>query len=115
MDYATHAAYDLPMQWQTQTFILVLEAEGYAAYVADRKITSIYCSSLLEQWHEAKAKQYLLQRHGITDTALGMIYWQALRYALKKLSPHRRDTAVKVIHRDTSPLRINSFTRVGLR
>ena len=46
----------------------------------------------------AGARDYLQQRHGISADLFPHIIWKALRYALKKLSPHRRATAVKAIH-----------------
>ena len=42
---------------------------------------------------------YILDRHGLTDTLFRNIRWPSLRYSLKKLSYHRRATAVKALHR----------------
>jgi hypothetical protein len=99
MDAETKEAYLLPLQWQTQSFMPVLKAEGCAVYKGNRKLTSNLHMSALEAWNEQEAKDYLFKRHGITDCILHTIYWQSMRYALKQLSPHRRATALKHIHR----------------
>ena len=99
MDTETKHAYDLPQQWQTLTYVPVLKAEGCAIYFGDRKITSNLHLSMLERWHENEAREYLSSCHGISTKIFDTIYWQALRFALKKLSPHRRATAVKALHR----------------
>ena len=99
MDAQTKEAYQLPAQWQTRDFVPVLQAEGCAIYLGTRKLTSHPHRSLLEHWHAKEAKDYLQQRHGFQTDTLSCIYWQALRYALKKFNPHRRATAVKLLHR----------------
>ena len=99
MDKDTEAAYDLPPEWQSQSFIPVLHAEGCAVYIAGCKVRSNLHLSFAEKWHEQEAKDYLLHRHNISTELFATIHWRALRYALKKLSPHRRATAVKAIHR----------------
>lgn len=98
MDGETKVAYMLPNQWQTQTYCPVFRAEGCAVYAGCNKLTSTLQLSLLEQWYENDAKAYLLQRHNICASKFTTIYWQSMRYALKKFSPHRRATAVKIIH-----------------
>ena len=54
--------------------------------------------NLCERWHEDEAKAYLLQRHKIDADLISLVYWQAMRYGLSKLNPHKRATAVKAIH-----------------
>jgi len=99
MDNDTKQAYALPQQWQTQRHIPVFRSEGCAVYIGDRKITYNLHLNLSERWHEEEAKSYLLQRHHINAELLPLVYWQAMRHGLSKLSPHRRATAVKAIHR----------------
>mmetsp|Transcript_10007 Transcript_10007/g.14430 ORF Transcript_10007/g.14430 Transcript_10007/m.14430 type:complete len:153 (-) Transcript_10007:1427-1885(-) len=53
----------------------------------------------MERWHERDAKIYLEQQHKFSDLIFGNIHWTSLRFVLKKLSPHRRATAVKALHR----------------
>lgn len=80
--------------------MLVLKADGCAVFIHQNKITSMLQLTALEKWHENEAPAYLLQRHGISDDLFYNIHWhESLRFALKKLSPHRRATAVKMIHR----------------
>mmetsp|Transcript_1672 Transcript_1672/g.2560 ORF Transcript_1672/g.2560 Transcript_1672/m.2560 type:complete len:352 (+) Transcript_1672:862-1917(+) len=99
MDWDTKAAYNLPAQWQSCNFVPVLHAEGCAVYIGNRKITSYIHTTLLEQWHEKEAKAYLQQRHQISTGLFPHIQWRAIRFSLKKLSPHRKATAIKTIHR----------------
>ena len=99
MDYDAKCAYDFPPQFQTTTFVPVFQAEVCAVYIGDIKITSNIQLSLSERWHEREAREYLWQRHQINTEVYQTIYWQALRFALKKLSAHRRATAVKALHR----------------
>jgi hypothetical protein len=99
MDRNTKEAYSLPAQWQTQDFVPVLRAEGCAVYINNNKLTSNMHLSLLERWHEKEAKEYLVSRHKFNESAMHSIYWQSLRHALNKLSPHRKAIAVKAIHR----------------
>lgn len=61
MDAQTTAAYTLPRQWQTREYVPVLEAEGCAVYLGDRKLTSYPQRTLLEHWYEQEAKEYLQQ------------------------------------------------------
>ena len=68
-------------------------------YIGDTKVSSNIHLSLSESWHEREARQYLLQRHNINTTLFNTIHWQSLRFALRKLSAHRRATAVKALHR----------------
>ena len=68
-------------------------------FIGNRKLTSNLHLSLQEKWHEKEAREYLAKRHGICETIFQGVHWQSLRFALKKLSPHRRATAVKAIHR----------------
>ena len=95
----TKAAYLLPAQWQSIEFVPVLKAEGCAVYLGDRKLTSHIHANVLGQWHEREAKEYLSHRHGFDTATIQSICWQSLRYSLRKLSPHRRATAVKALHR----------------
>lgn len=85
---------------ETQQFIPAFKAEGCAVYIGDYKITSNLHLTLMERWHEDEAKNYLQQRHNITTAIFDTVYWQSMRFAfaLKKLSPHRRATAIKAIH-----------------
>mmetsp|Transcript_21231 Transcript_21231/g.30368 ORF Transcript_21231/g.30368 Transcript_21231/m.30368 type:complete len:442 (-) Transcript_21231:62-1387(-) len=99
MDSDTKQAYALPQQWQTQRHIPVFRSEGCAIYIGDRKITYNLHMNLCERWHEEEAKTYLLQRHHLNADLIPLVSWQAMRYGLSKLSPHRRATAVKAIHR----------------
>jgi hypothetical protein len=99
MDDETKTAYNLPGQWITQQFIPVFKAEGCAVYIGGQKITSNLQLNLRERWHEDEAKAYLSRRHNFTPEMFETVSWQALRYSLTKLSPHRRATAVKAIHR----------------
>mmetsp|Transcript_13731 Transcript_13731/g.19685 ORF Transcript_13731/g.19685 Transcript_13731/m.19685 type:complete len:438 (-) Transcript_13731:60-1373(-) len=99
MDRNTRAAYDLPTNWQSQTFMPVLRAEGCAVYIGNRKLTSHVYTSALEKWNDQDARDYIEKRHGISAMTFERIYWPSLRFALKKMSPHRRATAVKTIHR----------------
>ena len=99
MDHATKEAYQLPTKWHTTIHVPVLKDEGCAVYIGDAKLTSNIHLSLSEQWHDRDAREYLKQRHGITTDLLETIHWQSMRFALKKLSPHRRATALKAIHR----------------
>lgn len=99
MEQETKEAYNLPPPWLTQQFVPVLSSERCAVYIGDTKITSKVHLLVLEQWNERAAKEYLLQRHGIDADIFQSIYWQALRYALRKFSAHRRALAVKAIHR----------------
>jgi len=43
--------------------------------------------------------EILEQRHGISPDIFLTIHWQSMRFALRKLSQHRRATALKAIHR----------------
>mmetsp|Transcript_2298 Transcript_2298/g.3493 ORF Transcript_2298/g.3493 Transcript_2298/m.3493 type:complete len:213 (-) Transcript_2298:2130-2768(-) len=99
MDADTKNAYALPAQWQTQCYVPVLRAEGCAVHIGNRKVTSNIHLSVLEKWNETDAREYLEKRHGICAELFATIYWQSLRFGLKKLSPHRRATTVKLIHR----------------
>jgi hypothetical protein len=99
MDDATKTAYDLPQRWLTQETVPVYQQEGCAVYLDNIKITSSLSSTLADHWHTAEAKQYLLERHGITDQLLRNIHWPSLRFSLQKFSSHRRATLVKAIHR----------------
>lgn len=99
MDSDTKQAYALPQQWQTQRHIPVFRSEGCAIYIGDRKITYNLHMNLCERWHEEEAKTYLLQRHHLNADLIPLVSWQAMRNGLSKLSPHRRATAVKAIHR----------------
>ena len=99
MDGMTKEAYDLPAHWQSQAFVPVFRSEGCAVYIGNDKITSNIQSTSLEQWHNKEAREYFQQRHGINTAMFDSIHWPSLRYALKKLSPHRRAMAVKIIHR----------------
>ena len=99
MDQETKLAYDLPPQWQTQQCVPVFRSERCAVYIDNIKITSSIQMSVLERWKEGEAKEYLMRRHGINAESFQSIYWQAMRYALRKFSAHRRATAVKAIHR----------------
>lgn len=99
MDKAASTAYDLPSSWRTVHFMPVLKEEVCAVYVGNDKLTSNIHLSLADQWHEKEARAYLLQRHNITPEIFPTVQWQSLRYALKKLSAHRRATAVKALHR----------------
>lgn len=56
-------------------------------------------STLLDQWHEAEAKEYLLSRHNIDATLFEKIQRRSMTFALLKFSYHRRATMVKAIHR----------------
>ena len=99
MDGNTKEAYSLPTAWQTQQFMPVLSAEGCAVYIADCKVTSNMHLSLSECWHEKEARDYLRQRHQLSTELFDCVHWRAMRFSLKKLSAHRRATAVKAIHR----------------
>lgn len=99
MDHDTKRAYESPESWQTRSFVPVHEAEECAVYIGNTKLTSDLHLSLSEQWHAREAMQYLQSRHGIPATLLPMVHWQSLRFALRKLSPHRCATAIKAIHR----------------
>ena len=101
MDEATKEAYLLPPQWQTRAYLPILKAEGCAIYIGNQKVTSNLHLCLREQWHEAEAKNYLLQRHNISTDSLQIIHWDSLHFALKRLRYHRRALAIKVIHRHT--------------
>jgi len=98
MDADTKTAYALPAQWQTQCYVPVLRAEGCAVYIGNRKVTSNIHVSVLEIWNETVEREYLEKRHGICAELFATIHWQSLRFGLKKLSPHRRATTVKLIH-----------------
>jgi len=100
MDADTKVAYDLPAQWQTQRFIPVLKkAEGCAVYIDGKKITSSIHLNLRERWQKDEARQYLSQRHNLTQEAFTTISWQSLHYALEQFSTHRRALAIKALHR----------------
>ena len=99
MDQDTKEAYNLPTQWITDSFMPVLQAEGCAVYINNNKVTSRMQLSLQERWHEREAREYLQQRHGISSAIFDTINWRSMRFALKKLRPHRRATAIKAIHR----------------
>jgi len=99
MDEATKTAYDLPQTWLTQEFVPVYKQEGCAVYINGLKITSSLHSTLSDHWHTDDARQYLIDRHGITDVLFRNIHWQSLSFSLKKFSCHRRATLVKAIHR----------------
>ena len=99
MDHATKEAYDMSEEWQTQQFMPVLPAEGCAVYIADCKVMSNIHLMASERWHKKEAREYLQQRHQISTELFPAIQWRALRHALKKLSAHRRATAIKAIHR----------------
>ena len=99
MDTKAKEAYDLPPQWHTSTFVPVLKAEVCGIYLGDDKITSHLQRTLSERWHEKEAKIYMSQRHGINTDIFPLVNWTSLRYALQKLSVHRRATAVKALHR----------------
>ena len=99
MDNDTKQAYQLRAQWQTRLFVPVFRSERCALYVGQQKITSKIQLSVLETWHEKEAREYFLQRHGINSDIFETVNWGALRYALSKLSAHRRATVVKAIHR----------------
>ena len=99
MDDETKAAYDLPDEWHTRERMEVLPVEGCAVYIGDHKITSRVYSTLLDKWHEAEARDYLASRHDIDATLFSAIQWRSMKFALLKLSLHRRATAVKAIHR----------------
>jgi len=88
MNKAAADAYDLPPMMQTQQFMPVLKAEGWAVFIHQDKITSKIQLTALEQWHESEACSYLLQRHGITDELFYNINWPSLRFAQRKFSPH---------------------------
>lgn len=97
MDKAVSSAYDLHPSWRTVHFMPVLKAEVCAVYAGLDKVTSNIHLSLSVQWHEKEARRYLLQRHNITAEIFPTVQWQSLRFALKKLSAHRRATAVKAL------------------
>ena len=99
MDADTKLAYDLPQAWLTQECVPVFPQEGCAVYIDNQKLTSALHSRLHEHWHTKEALRYLQHRHGFPDLLLRDIRWTALRFALKKLSPHRRAIAVKALHR----------------
>ena len=99
MDSDMQSAYDLPASWHTQSFVSVLVAEGCAVYIGNVKLTSNVHLTLSEQWHNREAREYLRSRQGISGDKLLSIHWRSMPFALKKLSPHRRATALKAIHR----------------
>ena len=99
MDQDASNAYELPASWKTVSFMPVLQAEVCAVYVGTEKITSNIHLSLSEMWHEKEARDYLFQRHNITTEFYPTVQWQSLRFALRKLSAHRRATAVKALQR----------------
>lgn len=99
MDTATKEAYNFPLEMLTMRSVPVLPAEGCAVYFQNQKITSALYPTLLKKWHEETARNYMLQRHGITANLFDNIQWRSMKFALSKLSYHWRATAVKVIHR----------------
>ena len=99
MDHGTKLAYDLPDDWLPKEYVNIYPSEGCAVYINDRKISSALRPTLLDKWHEREALEYLSKRHNITGTLVQFPHWHALQHALKKLSHHRRATAVKAIHR----------------
>ena len=99
MDDETKVAYNLPSEWHTLERMDVLPAEGCAMYIAQQKITSRLYSTLLDKWHESTARDYLMARHNIDSALFEAIQWRSMKFALLKLSYHRRATAVKAIHR----------------
>jgi len=99
MDDATKTAYNLSQTWLTQESVPVYNLEGCAVYINGIKIVSSLPSTLAEHWHMEDARNYLLERHGLTDTLFRNIHWSSLRYSLKKFTCHRRATAVKALHR----------------
>ena len=98
MDENAKQAYEFP-QLQTTSSVPTFEAEICAVYIGGDKITSNIHLSLSDQWHAKEAREYLAQRHHINTDLFNAIHWQSLKYALKKLSAHRRATAVKALHR----------------
>ena len=99
MDGDAKDAYDFPPAWLTEERVPVFEAEVCAVFIKDVKITSSIHMSLAEHWHDREAKAYLLKRHNIDTSVFQTVHWPSLRFAFKKLSAHRRATAVKALHR----------------
>lgn len=85
--------------YSVQYYSIPLRAIHKTMELNHSKISSALRSTVLDKWHKQEALAYLQTRHNLHLTAIKYPHWKSLQYTLKKLSYHRRSTAVKAIHR----------------
>jgi hypothetical protein len=76
----------------------VFREEVYGVTIDGAKVTTKLKQRVIKRCGEEQLRQYMLNKHRLSDEKMEGVNWQALQQYLRKLSPLRRATQIKLQH-----------------